>query len=120
MEGLRTYINARQLGLQVFEIPEQQAEGAMPAAPAQPVINNDLVMVTPVLLRAAVQQQVSTLLLTSSWTSIQSLKCWTRMHVPLSTLLAVCRMQRVVCMQMEALQLPTRRQSPSHHINGGA
>lgn len=58
VEGLSTYINARQLGLQVYEIPEQQANAT---APAQPVINNDLVTVTPVLLHVASQPQVRVL-----------------------------------------------------------
>ncbi|KAK9807250.1 hypothetical protein WJX73_003185 [Symbiochloris irregularis] len=57
VEGLSTYINARQLGLQVFEIPEQGADGTAPTAAAPPVINNDLLTVTPVLLRVASPKQ---------------------------------------------------------------
>lgn len=56
VEGLNTYINARQLGLQVSEIPDQEAAGKAPAAPAQPVISNDLVTVAPVLLQAPLKQ----------------------------------------------------------------
>lgn len=55
MNGLGSYISTRQIGLQAKEIAAADFAPGQAAAALQPVIDNDLVKITPVLLAAANQ-----------------------------------------------------------------
>ena len=71
VEGLATYINARQIGLQPSEIQAAAANKSSKAGPSAaltPVVNNDLVKITPVLLQPAAAPQVRSLGLATALT----------------------------------------------------